>query len=947
MPTTAETCAVMREKCKQNAYGTIPGTVSNDVCHTLDSDITSADQPQFFQCTMDYAGRLNLLDLAEFKGNFLTLSLSPNETGKFVLRTRLREMRYPPGSLPIYTTWCGPFLPSFDCELRDCVGGEDQSGALLFKCDFFCKGCEGSFFWPEYHLFPNISGYSCAASFIKQYHTVEISFDNWKTNSSDLGEMLHGRFVLDLGSQRQVQPITCHASRCHGITDSSRSIKDKAPTPIAITPTQKAVGSLLPIIIVPLLVYLIAAVLARRGTSKASKGKTSTPEVDGKKSQEVSGNEGGNPAGEDAEAASLETQGYGLAWLDLRYDLEASCNPWAPPPRRVIDKINGVVLPGEVAAILGPSGCGKTTLLNIIADRRAGYEGKVTLLGKYKAMHRRDVIGYVQQMDSLLQHQTVKEAILFSARLRIPVGCGQWNQNYVYTRVANLMGQLGIDHIADSLVGHPDTGGISGGERKRVDIGIELVTDCPILLLDEATSGLDSFGVASLMELLQQLAKANSCAILMTIHQVPGRFYNSFDRVVLLSRTGRLVFNGKPKESIQFMASCGHNKAMQVNPAEFVLDMAALADDEALGKILDKYDEGPRKVLCTEIETHIKRFREKAGERKANGIVTSEDRPVRPFPVQFWFLLQRSVVEGLRDVTLFLATIVGTVFVGVFMGQLFRHLNNRIVGIQNRIGFLFFLCIYWTLTSLSSLNIFVGERKLYNREVQAGFYNPLMYYLAKAIHELLTLRFLPPLLFTVCCYESIGLRDDYEAFQTFVIIQVLIHIVATAVCLAVSAMSSSVGQASFITVIICIFCITFGGLLVSNATNTQAAKLNVLSFIYFAYEALVVNEFYGQKYIFDAKYGGATLNVDIDGQTVFDFYAMDHRHLWPNIGALQIYFLIASAIGISLFLLRTPVLNKWCVNGFRKVFRKKPLESNPPNPTDSRAVEMRAIDALP
>src|SRR5262249_2551418 len=150
--------------------------------------------------------------------------------------------------------------------------------------------------------------------------------------------------------------------------------------------------------------------------------------------------------------------------------------------RRVLKGVSGFVEPGQMVAILGSSGAGKSSFMDIVAGRAKS--GKVSgFLGlvceTMSALQRQDVVSYVLQDDHLLSTQTVKEALMFSAQMRLP---SSYTTPMILAKVYNLMDDLSISHIAESRIGDPDAGGgISGGERKRVAIGVELVADPRVL----------------------------------------------------------------------------------------------------------------------------------------------------------------------------------------------------------------------------------------------------------------------------------------------------------------------------------------------------------------------------------------------------------------------------------------------------------------------------------
>jgi ABC-type multidrug transport system ATPase subunit/pSer/pThr/pTyr-binding forkhead associated (FHA) protein len=226
--------------------------------------------------------------------------------------------------------------------------------------------------------------------------------------------------------------------------------------------------------------------------------------------------------------------------------------------RPLIEGISLWIEPGELVGLMGPSGAGKSTLINALAGYVRPSRGRVLLNGADLVEHRaeyRGQIGYLPQEDIIHRGLTVAEALHYTARLRLPSDFGDAE---IRRRVRQVLEQLDLAGTEDVLIGPPGGSGISGGQRKRVNLAMELLTDPPILLLDEPTSGLSSEDTLLVMKVLRRLADRGK-AILLTIHQ-PGReAFRMLDRVAVVARdveaagAGRLAYDGPAyPEAIRF-----------------------------------------------------------------------------------------------------------------------------------------------------------------------------------------------------------------------------------------------------------------------------------------------------------------------------------------------------------------------------------------------------------
>lgn len=225
--------------------------------------------------------------------------------------------------------------------------------------------------------------------------------------------------------------------------------------------------------------------------------------------------------------------------------------------KQLLSGISGNIKAGEIIAIMGGSGAGKSTLLNTLAGRldpSTILSGDVLIDGKERSANSwRSLCAYVEQDDLLYDSLTVFETLLYSAKLRLPSSITLKEK---IDRVNAVILQLGLDGCRDTRIGSPEKRGISGGERKRVSIGIEMVTNPDILFLDEPTSGLDAFNAFNAMETLKKLAKEENKIILLTIHQPRTDILDLFDKIILLS-LGKQVWMGSTHDAIGHFESLG------------------------------------------------------------------------------------------------------------------------------------------------------------------------------------------------------------------------------------------------------------------------------------------------------------------------------------------------------------------------------------------------------
>ena len=231
------------------------------------------------------------------------------------------------------------------------------------------------------------------------------------------------------------------------------------------------------------------------------------------------------------------------------YSLEARGICVQIKEKKLIHGVSFTLLAGEFAALMGPSGAGKTTLLNALNGYTPPAQGDV-LLNNYDLYAHfdqfRNVLGYVPQDDVIHRELTVFEALWYSARLRLPP---DYDDHEIEQRIKQVIAQLGLEGTENVLIGSPEKKGISGGQRKRVNLAMELLTDPKVLFLDEPTSGLSSEDTLQVMKVLRKLAD-DGRTIILTIHQPSLEAYQLLDHLVLMAKDankpepGRLGYFG-------------------------------------------------------------------------------------------------------------------------------------------------------------------------------------------------------------------------------------------------------------------------------------------------------------------------------------------------------------------------------------------------------------------
>ncbi len=285
---------------------------------------------------------------------------------------------------------------------------------------------------------------------------------------------------------------------------------------------------------------------------------------------------------------TVKSKGCRLVFRNLKYEVQSQQNKKLN--LQLLKGVSGRAQPGEMTALMGASGAGKTTLLDVLAGRKTTGEisGDILFNGSPRTMDVVRSSAYVMQDNVHIGCLTVRQTLRFAANLRMPEK--QNHKNSKEYRIDEILGMLGLKEVADSFVGNVRIRGISGGQLKRLSIGVEIINLPDLIFLDEPTTGLDSAIAYEVMSAVRNIANQNR-TIVSTIHQPSTLTFGLFDKLLLLGE-GRVVYFGPSKEAVNYFYTSPYkfNFVQGSNPADYVISVAGSFTPASTGKTVSAQD---------------------------------------------------------------------------------------------------------------------------------------------------------------------------------------------------------------------------------------------------------------------------------------------------------------------------------------------------------------------
>jgi len=336
---------------------------------------------------------------------------------------------------------------------------------------------------------------------------------------------------------------------------------------------------------------------------------------------------------------------------------------------------------------------------------------------------------HFEQFKLIVATLTVRETLRYSAALRLAQSTNKERKDLVEQVIL----QLGLKDAANTFIGDEFRRGCSGGEKRRVSIGVQLLANPSVLFLDEPTTGLDAFSALQVVHTLRDLARSGR-TVIITIHQPRSDIFFLFDYITLLSH-GQTVYSGPTSEVLTYFDQRGFPCPEHVNPADYLIDLSTV----------DTRTESGEETSSARVNGLLLGWKElqSVSEATNNRPITLPEAPIKapgvPLIRQTWYLTTRNFWITIRDIFGLGGFLFEAIFIGVIVGWVFYKIPPTLTGIRSMQGFIYtvlglqgYLLLLFTTYKVSV------DMKVYDRERQDKMYSPAAYVISYRISHLIT-----------------------------------------------------------------------------------------------------------------------------------------------------------------------------------------------------------------
>ncbi|ANQ10613.1 ABC transporter [Plasmodium coatneyi] len=531
----------------------------------------------------------------------------------------------------------------------------------------------------------------------------------------------------------------------------------------------------------------------------------------------------------------------------------------------ILHGIKGILLPQTITVIMGPSGSGKTTLLNILSMKVTdGVEGNFLINDTNRSKSIKSYMGYVLQDDYFFSRLTVYETIEFTAKLKLDIR----DKSKLRELVHSVLDIMSLTHVKDTIVGDAFIRGISGGQRKRLSIANEILSNPPLLLMDEPTSGLDSSSALSLVECIQRIATISNTTIISSLHQPSSQVFGKFDRLIAITN-GYIIYHGKTTHLSKYLKKVGFICPYGWNIADYLMDVLCntkfesillenynkyLRYDKEVGYYMD-IDSIDNKVIHDDYDSLLAKEGNESRELQSNNkspigvrkkspkisiqeinnareqdldklkaveVLISLQEKKTPYIRQNFFLftrgLKKIIIDEITIVKVIDLVVILTLF-GFLWSKTFKEDTED--GIIDTIGAIFFILSYWTFyPAYLSLYSFPSEREVIAKERNMKTFQVSNYFFSKLFVEFIfffTLIAFWVLVTHLILYGTL----KFGVYVSYVFVTLLNALISSSLGYFISTLFDNFSKAvSFLSVVLLTMTLT-------NGFYVEIAKLQI------------------------------------------------------------------------------------------------------------------------
>jgi ABC-type multidrug transport system ATPase subunit len=561
----------------------------------------------------------------------------------------------------------------------------------------------------------------------------------------------------------------------------------------------------------------------------------------------------------------MEPTKFTLAWRKLWLQLSVRNTVTKQVEEKVmLNNASGSAHPGELLLITGTSAAESKMLLECIGGRNASVQGSIGMNGMLWTRKMKRYISYVVEEDLFYETITVREHLIFQARLRL--GKSFTEEQYML-RVDEIIEEVGLMHRRDALIG-----GMFGWERKLLSIATEMLSNPSVLLVEEPASGLDSLSAEIVMSKLQQIARSGR-TVIVTVHQPTSEVFALADSLYLLSE-GTAVFYGKASEANGYFASLGYECPSYSSQIGYYLRLLIVQSREtdhagAARLAMLKEEWAKREAAIVVEETAFE-----AGP--ADDGVNADAEISLGFFGQLYVLITRNVIRLIRYRWWFFWMIIWFLVIAVIFGLIYLNLDMTQRGIQNTSGAFFymilvliFLMAYRTLTHLPK------DLVLMSREQKGGWYYVILWFIARSLCAV-PREVILPIVFFVPVYLLMDIGYGFKVYFYMQVMLILVSSAAIGLGYLIISLIRRVWLAWLIYAIVVTLFLIFGGFVINvKDIPDYVVWIHYMSPIKYAYEGLM--KIYWVRIVNIACDTSVENCIARTGAEVLTYYSMRHR----------------------------------------------------------------------